>query len=178
MVLPKKKGQMYHEVRVSEFVRVWVCMCACATSMSACQSVYLPVCTLLYWRIVRRTEHSTKGGPAVSQCWLSGELMGAGREAVGGPKPCTIQASFRWSTATGAQHHKILSNTHAHMHTLAKMGGGCILKLKLPQQILTSRLQSSDMNTSPNPDKNYNDQVYLSKIQHHSHNYHPISSFC
>lgn len=48
---------------------------------------------------------------AVSQCCLSRELMGAGGRALGRPEPCTIQASFRRSTTTGAKHHAVLGNT-------------------------------------------------------------------
>lgn len=52
--------------------------------------------------------------------------MGAGGKTLGGPEPCTIQASFRRSAPTGAKHHKVLGNTHTHTreyHThLPKVG--------------------------------------------------------
>lgn len=109
---------------------VYMCDCQCVyvnvcTSMSACLSVSLPACAHgSVWRPVRRVEDSEKGRSAVSPCWLSRELMGAGGKTVGGPEPCTIQASFRRSATTGAKHHKVLGNLHAreyHTH-LPKMG--------------------------------------------------------
>ncbi len=51
--------------------------------------------------------------------------MGAGRKTLGGPEPCTIQASFRRSATTGAKHHKVVGNTHTNVksaHTCQKWG--------------------------------------------------------
>lgn len=43
--------------------------------------------------------------------------MGARGKTLGGPEPCTIQASFRRSATTGAKHHKVLGNTHTRVNT-------------------------------------------------------------
>lgn len=69
----------------------------------------LPVCVHVSVRgEVKRTEDGKRRrrGSAVSQCWMSKELMEAGEKTLGGMEPCTIQASFRWSLATGAKHPK------------------------------------------------------------------------
>lgn len=69
----------------------------------------LPVCVHVSERgEVKRTEDGKRRRrrSAVSQCWLSKELMEAGGKTLGGMEPCTIQASFRWSAAAGAKHPK------------------------------------------------------------------------
>lgn len=67
--------------------------------------------------------------------------MGARGKTLGGPEPCTIQASFRRSATTGAKHHKVLGNTHTHAcanttHTCQNWGlnsvaGGYLIKSKI-----------------------------------------------
>lgn len=84
-------------------------MSAC---LNACQSVSL----LAHvhgsaWGPAKEWNGNEKKKGAVSQCCLSRELMGAGGRALGRPEPCTIQASFRRSTTTGAKHHTVLGNT-------------------------------------------------------------------
>lgn len=117
---------------------ICVILCVCVylplfhVHLSTCLSVSLPVCEHgSVRRPVRRIDDSEKGRSAVSQCWLSKELMGAEWRTVGGPEPCTIQASFIRSATTGAKHHKVLGNTHTHIyacdcHThLPKNCGSC-----------------------------------------------------
>lgn len=58
----------------------------------ACQSTC--PCAWFVCRKVKRTEDREKQRRAVSQCWLSSELMGAGGKTLGRPEPCTIQASL------------------------------------------------------------------------------------
>lgn len=68
---------------------------------------------------VERTEDGERRS-AVSQCWMSKELMEAGGKTLGGMEPCTIQASFRWSATAGAKHPES-SATH-----LKSSHGDCI----------------------------------------------------
>lgn len=62
--------------------------------------------------------------------------MGAGGKTVGGPKPCTIQASFNRSATTGAKHNTHIhareyhTHTHTPKHTWPK---SCVLQQKLPE---------------------------------------------
>lgn len=82
--------------------------------LSKCLSVSQSPCPCA-WFCVRAGQRKEwkwkKKKGAVSQCCLSRELMGAGGRALGRPEPCTIQASFRRSTTTGAKHHTVLGNT-------------------------------------------------------------------
>lgn len=48
--------------------------------------------------------------------------MGEGGKTLGGPEPCTIQASFRRSATTGAKHHKVLGNAHEYHTPLPIVG--------------------------------------------------------
>lgn len=80
-------------------------------AISMCLSKFLtgalPVCVHASVREeVKRTEDGKRRRSAVSQCWMSKELMAAEGKTLGGMEPCTIQASFRWSAATGAKHPK------------------------------------------------------------------------
>lgn len=81
----------------------------------------LPVCVHASVRgEVKRTEDGNRRRSAVSQCWMSKELMEAGGKTLGGMEPCTIQASFRWSAAAGAKHPK---SSTAHLKSTC---GDCI----------------------------------------------------
>lgn len=67
----------------------------------------LPVCVHASVRgEVKRTEDSKRRRSAVSQCWMSKELMEAGGKTLGRMEPCTIQASFIRSAGAGAKHPK------------------------------------------------------------------------
>lgn len=83
----------------------------------------LPVCVHTSVRgEVKRTEDGKRRRrrSAVSQCWMSKELTEAGGKTLGGMEPCTIQASFRWSAATGTKHPK---SSAAHLKSTS---GDCI----------------------------------------------------
>lgn len=117
----EKNKMKYWSVYICDRNCVYDNVCTCTSSMSAYLSVSLPASVPgSVPRPVRRIEDSEKLRSAVSQCWLSKELTGAGERAVGGPEPCTIQASFRRSETTGAKNHKVLCDSrtreyHTHL---------------------------------------------------------------
>ncbi|TNN70451.1 hypothetical protein EYF80_019328 [Liparis tanakae] len=77
------------------------------------------MCTLVY-------EEQKAASGAVSQCWLSRALTGAGGEAVGRPEPCTMQASFRRSDHWGKTPHAIREVAHMCVSAITRCAA-CVM---------------------------------------------------
>lgn len=102
-----------------------------------CLPVSQPTCPCARFCEGRYEEQkrARKAGSAVSQCWLSRELMGVPGKLVGRPEPSAIQASFIRSATSGLKHHKVRNNGHLYAWgSRAHLWKTCIMQQALPLQ--------------------------------------------
>lgn len=116
------------------------CKCACLSVnlrlLHACLSVSLPARVHASVKVaMKNRKRAKKGGSAVSQCWLSRELMGVPGKLVGRPEPSALQASFIGSATSGLKHHKVRNNGHLYAWgSRAHLWKTCIMQQALPLQ--------------------------------------------